>query len=124
MSARDREPAWARLDVDYLRNRKVSSLPDTALILHLELILWCKEQGTEGSVPGHYARVAGMRIGTAQARRKALATLVAAGLLHEEPDGYTLAGFDERNGSGSARLSAREYERDRKREQRKVPNVP
>lgn len=105
--------------MDYLRNPKVASLPDVAVVLHLELILWCKEQGTNGSIPSHMRRRIGIRIESRSTHARAWKRLIDGGFLIEEPDGWTLTGFDERNGNESSRQAAKAYERDRKREQRK-----
>lgn len=121
---RDREPAWARIDVDYLRNPKIAALPDRGIIAHLALLLWCKEQATNGHVPsGIPARIV-LPDCDPRTRKRVIGCLENAGLLHPEPDGWTLAGFSERNGDDAARQAARLYERDRKREQREARNVP
>lgn len=117
--SRDREPGWARLDVDYFRNRKVAPLPDRAIIAHLKAILWSKEQGTNGHVPSALRAV----IVTGKGSQSAWKALEDAGLIVPEPDGWTIAGFDERNGDEAAREAARAYERDRKRDQREARNV-
>lgn len=103
MSAREKEPVWARIDVDYLRNRKVIGLSDRAIVEHISLINWCKEQGTNGHVPGAVKR--------SLARSPAAwRELEHAELLIVEPDGWTLSGFAERNGDEAARQAAREIE--------------
>lgn len=117
---REREPAWARIDVDYLRNRKVAPLPDRAILAHLAAISWCKEQGTNGHVPSDLLAV----ILTRKGARSGWDLLENAGLIVAEPDGWTLNGFDERNGDEASREAAREYERTRKAAQRNGRKVP
>lgn len=39
---------WAKLDVDYLDNPKIDELSDSAIILHLGMILKAKKQGKGG----------------------------------------------------------------------------
>lgn len=118
--AREKEPAWARIDVDYLRNKKVAPLPDRAVLAHLAAITWCKEQGTNGHVPSDLLHV----ILTRKGARSGWNLLENAGLTVREPDGWTIVGFDERNGDEAARELAREYERTRKADQRANRNVP
>ena len=122
--SRDREPAWARIDVDYFRNPKVAALDDDEVVAHLKLILWAKEQGTNGHVPRSIPDEVLSKLRSRRTRTRVLTSLESASLLHAEPDGWTLNGFDERNGDEASRQAAREYERSRKAAQRKGSNVP
>jgi len=65
---------WAKLDVDYLDNPKIDELSDSAIILHLGLILKAKKQ-QKGGV---------LSVRTCKARGDAtLRELVDGGLIHK-----------------------------------------
>ena len=42
--------AWIRLHVGLPRNRKIRPLSDAAFRLHIELMCWAKEEGTDGLI--------------------------------------------------------------------------
>lgn len=42
--------SWIRLHVGYPRNRKVRPLTDPAFRLHVELLCWAAEEGTDGLI--------------------------------------------------------------------------
>jgi hypothetical protein len=91
--------SWARFDDGMTYNAKVIKAGNAATGAWARMICWSCAQGTDGRVPRHVA----LNI----AKPAVLKHAVAAGLLHEVDDGYTIHDFLDWNPDANTVLERR-----------------
>lgn len=89
---------WARVDLTYFSNPKISELTSYAKLLHLASILYCAEHLTDGHVSRSALKTCADRAGIRRdSRTRRCTELVTAGLWHENGDGWDLHDFETMN---------------------------
>jgi len=93
--------AFVRVDVGYDEHPKIAPLSDAAFRAHVEAMTWC------GRNPKQNGRI-NKRVAAKKWRAKVVAELVAAGLLEDEEDHWSLHDYLDFNRSSEEIEASRE----------------
>jgi len=106
--------AWVRLDDGFFGHPKAQAIGQRGRELYLSALCWSSQNLTDGHVPATAWRRIGADAGVKPGSvRSLVGTLVGAGLLHENGDGWVIHDFLDYNRSRSAVLAEREAARKR-----------
>lgn len=86
---------WLRLDDKMARHPKIAGLSDAAFRLHVNAMLYCAEQQTDG----HILSIAVPTLTAHKSKTSLIEELVDAGLWHSEPDGWSVHDYLDWNPS-------------------------
>ena len=105
---------WTKLSDEFADDPRLLGVPRGVRLLHVEALIWCNRQSTDGNVPG----TALGRLTDQPRPRAAAAQLVTAGLWQATQHGWLILGFLADQPSADDMEHAKGLARERQRRQR------
>ncbi|GAB3278367.1 hypothetical protein GCM10027449_18460 [Sinomonas notoginsengisoli] len=106
---------WTRLSDDFVDRPKVLGLSDAAFRTHVEALVWCNRQLTDGVLPADPAL-----LGRILSHPEAIPELVAAGLWVHAEGTYILDWVDQEQAADVMERRRKQRERQQRFRQRKA----